>query len=181
MIETQRQRRDGCGMTGETRRPVFLVDSTAARLSRWLRFFGFDVALDRSKSAAHLLVRARREGRVLLTRRRSLESASTAEIVLLASDHLFDQIRQVIAALRLPAELLPRCTTCNGELDVVPRVYADGRVPEFVYRTQSEFAFCQNCDKYYWKGSHWKNVHDASKPLLGGLGESKGGGKGKGS
>ena len=155
---------------------MFLVDSTAARLSRWLRFLGFDVALDRSTSAAHLLVRARREGRVLLTRRRSLESACTAEILALASDHLFDQIGQIIAALRLPGELLPRCTTCNGELDIVPRVYADGRVPEFVYRTQSEFAFCQNCDKYYWKGSHWKNVHDASKPLLDRSDESRGGG-----
>jgi uncharacterized protein with PIN domain len=159
-------------MTSETPELKLLVDSTAARLSRWLRFLGLDVALDRSKSTARLLLRARREGRVLLTRRRSLESASAAEVVLLESDHLADQLRQVIATLALSLELSPRCTTCNGELDIVPRVNADGRVPEFVYRTQTEFAFCENCDKYYWKGTHWKNVHDASRPFLDTLPES---------
>lgn len=159
-------------MTGETPQPKLLVDSTAARLSRWLRFLGLDVALDRSKSTARLLIRARREGRVLLTRRRSLEGASAAEVVLLRSDHLADQLGQVVAALALPVELSPRCTSCNGELVIVPRVNADGRVPEFVYRTQSEFAFCENCDRYYWKGTHWKNVHDVSRPLLGKVDES---------
>ncbi|MCX5800627.1 MAG: hypothetical protein NTX17_04500 [Candidatus Eisenbacteria bacterium] len=150
--------------------PKLLVDSTAARLSKWLRFLGLDAALDRSKSTAGLLVRARREGRVLVSRRRSLESGSAPGsppgVVLLESDHLVDQLRQVIATLKLSEGFSPRCTICNGELDIVPRVNADGRVPEFVYRTQSEFAFCHNCDKYYWKGSHWKNVHDASRPLL---------------
>jgi uncharacterized protein with PIN domain len=159
-------------MTSGRPGPKLLVDSTAARLSRWLRFLGLDVALDRSKSTARLLIRARREGRVLLTRRRRLEGASAAEVVLLESDHLADQLEQVVAALVLPIELSPRCTFCNGELVIVPRVNADGRVPEFVYRTQSEFAFCENCDRYYWKGTHWKNVHDVSRPLLGKADES---------
>jgi uncharacterized protein with PIN domain len=159
-------------MTGETPEPKFLVDSTAARLSRWLRFLGLDVALDRSKSAARLLIRARREGRVLLTRRRSLEGASAAEVVLLESDHLADQLGQVVGTVVPPLELSPRCTFCNGELIIVPRVNADGRVPEFVYRTEREFAFCEKCDRYYWKGTHWKNVHDLSRPLLGKLDKS---------
>ena len=161
-------------MSCETREPKLLVDSTAARLSRWLRFLGLDVILDRSKSTARLLVRARREGRVLVTRRRNLEGASPPGVLLLESDHLTEQLGQVVSTLALSGELSPRCTTCNSELCIVPRVNADGRVPEFVYRTQSEFAFCENCDRYYWRGTHWKNVRETSKPLMSRSAESKG-------
>lgn len=154
-------------MTGVTPEPRLLIDSTAARLSRWLRFLGADAVLDRSKSAAHLLLRARREGRVLLTRRRNLRDASAATVLLLESDHLLEQLEQVITALSISVAYPPRCTVCNGELAIVSRVNADGRVPEFVYRTQTEFAFCEHCDRYYWRGTHLKNVHEASRPLLG--------------
>ncbi|UCF79713.1 MAG: hypothetical protein JSW03_05595 [Candidatus Eiseniibacteriota bacterium] len=140
--------------------PRFLVDSTAVRLSRWLRFMGLDVSLDSSESVARLLLRARREGRVLLTRRREL--AGAREAVLLTSDHLDEQLRQVGTAYKLAVESASRCTVCNAELVVVPRVNADGRVPEFIYQSHRKFAFCKRCDRYYWKGTHWKNVRDAS-------------------
>lgn len=152
-------------MASETNEPRLLVDSTAARLSKWLRFLGVDVVLDESRSTARVLLRARREERLLLTRRRKLEGASPKETLLLESDHVCEQLKQVIAALGLSIDLLPRCTVCNGQLRVVSRVSADGRVPEFVYRTQTEFAYCDNCDRYYWKGTHWKNVCDVSKSL----------------
>ncbi len=152
-------------MTATTDPPKFLVDSTAARLSRWLRFLGLDVSLDTSESTSRLLVRARREGRVLLTRRRGLENAEAAQTVLLGSDHLEDQLRQVVAMFGLEMEALSRCTVCNEELTIVPRVNADGRVPEFIYRSNSEFAFCRKCDRYYWKGTHWQNVRNASLRL----------------
>lgn len=160
-------------MTGMKPEPRLLVDSTAARLSRWLRFLGLDVVLDRSKSAAHLLLRARKEGRVLLTRRRNLRGNTAAAVVVLESDHLLEQLEQVISALSIPVTCPPRCTVCNGELIIVPRVNADGRVPEFVYRTQTEFAFCEQCDRYYWKGTHLKNIHEASRPLLRKSGEAR--------
>ena len=152
-------------MTARTQRPMLLVDSTAARLSRWLRFLGLDCALDRTKSTARLLVRARREGRILLTRNGSFRGTKAAEILLLNSDHLPEQLRQVMVALGVEGNLSPRCTVCNSELIITPRVNADARVPEFVYRSQSEFAFCENCDRYYWRGTHWKSVRNSSALL----------------
>jgi uncharacterized protein with PIN domain len=143
----------------------FLVDSTAVRLSRWLRFLGLDVSLDTNENPSRLLLAARREGRVLLTRRRSLEDAEAAETLLLGSDHLEEQLRQVVTAFGLDVRPSSRCTVCNEELAIVPRVSADGRVPEFVYRSHGEFAFCQACDRYYWKGTHWQNVRNTSGRL----------------
>ena len=146
--------------------PKLLVDSTAARLSRWLRFLGVDAVLDRSRSTARLLLCARREGRVLVTRRRKLEGASPGEVIFLQSDHLTEQLEQVATVLGLSGALSPRCTVCNEELRIVPRSFADGRVPEFVYCTQKDFAYCNKCDRFYWKGSHWKKVRDSSRSIL---------------
>jgi len=159
-------------MTTRTRPIRFLVDSTVVRLSRWLRFLGLDASLDTTESITQLLVRARREDRVLLTRRRGLEGSEVAQTVLLRSDHLDEQLRQVLSTFGLGAEPSSRCTVCNEELAIVPRAKADGRVPEFIYRSQSEFAFCPACDRYYWRGSHWQNVQSASRDLCDGKVES---------
>ena len=149
-------------MTARARATRFLVDSTAARLSRRLRFLGYDAALDRSDSDAALLARARREGRVLLTRKRALGASPAADaagtVLLLSSDFVSDQLRQVAAEFALTRGSAPRCTVCNSELCLVSRAAADGRVPEFVYQSRSEFAFCPRCDKYYWKGTHWEHA-----------------------
>ncbi len=148
-------------MTAQAGSTKFLVDATAARLSRRLRFLGYDAALDRSDSDARLLARARREGRVLLTRKRALGSASgagAADVLLLSSDFVSDQLKQVVSDFGLTFCSLPRCTLCNSELTLVTREDADGRVPELVYQSRSEFAFCTRCDKYYWKGTHWEHA-----------------------
>ncbi len=140
----------------------FIVDSTAARLARWVRFLGYDAVLDRSDSDSRLVARARREGRVLLTRKRSLGTASAAGspggALLLSSDFVWEQLGQVVRAFGLTRLPMPRCTVCNSELSLVSRAQADGRVPEFVYQTHSEFAYCPRCDKYYWKGTHWEHA-----------------------
>ncbi|MFH0778751.1 MAG: Mut7-C RNAse domain-containing protein [Candidatus Eisenbacteria bacterium] len=138
--------------------PGFLVDSTVERLARRLRFLGFDAVLDRSESTARLLVRARSEGRLLLTRRRAARGSEVAVAVFLESDNVTAQLRQVLAHCGCDAESAPRCTVCNEELVAVSRSHADGRVPEFVFRSQREFAFCPDCDRYYWKGTHWRQV-----------------------
>jgi len=148
-------------MTVKARETRFLVDSTAARLSRWLRLLGYDAVLDRSRSDAVLLARARREGRVLLTRKRVIGRGSVTDAggaLLLSSDFVSDQLGQVAREFGLTHHPLPRCTVCNSELSLATRAEADGRVPEFVYRSRSEFAYCRRCDKYYWKGTHWENA-----------------------
>jgi len=38
---------------------------------------------------------------------------------------------------------------------------AKGRVPPFVYKTQSEYGYCHNCDKIYWRGTHVQHVLEA--------------------
>jgi uncharacterized protein with PIN domain len=87
-----------------------MVDSTVARLARWLRFLGYDAVLDRSDSDSKLVARARREGRVLLTRKRTLGSDSAAAspggALLLSSDFVPEQLAH--AAPRAEVHCLQR-------------------------------------------------------------------------
>ncbi len=147
------------------RRTRFLVDSTCVRLARWLRFLGFDAVLDKSQSSARLIIRASREGRVLLSRKRDLPTSAQAEVVSLHSDLLSAQLGQVLKRFGLTQGFLPRCTLCNGELRIVSRAGADARVPELVFRTRGEFAYCGHCDKYYWQGTHWDRILETSSRL----------------
>jgi len=141
--------------------PRFLVDMTVARLGRWLRFLGFDTVMDRSEDHARLTLRAQREGRILLTRRRP-ETHKSRNTVVLSSDFLAEQLRQVVTQFGSGHGFLTRCTLCNSQLTLLSRTQADGRVPELIYKSQREFAYCARCDRYYWKGSHWKSVREAS-------------------
>lgn len=95
---------------------------------------------------------------MLLTRRRNFGADATGEVFVLSSDLVSDQLTQVTSSFGPAHGFLPRCTMCNSELTLVSRAEVDVRVPEFVYKSQSEFAFCPQCDKYYWKGTHWENA-----------------------
>src|SRR4030088_148665 len=81
--------------------PRFLADSNVGRLARWLRAYGYDAAYAAHVDDRQLIARALAEDRVLLTRdadlmRRRVVSHGTLRAVLLGSDRVGDQLRQVV-------------------------------------------------------------------------------------
>lgn len=138
-----------------------LADVNVGRLGRWLRTIGYDTEIDSGRvDDAELVRRAALEGRVLLTRdrdipRRRAVAQGAVLAILLKSDRVADQLRQVIDELGLDrGELLARCIECNLTLAPArPDEVADG-VPLHVRRTQTEFSRCQGCGRIYWPGTH---------------------------
>ena len=142
--------------------PRFIADCMLGRLAKWLRVLGYDVAYDRRISDDALIARTLREGRVLLSRdrrlvrRRTLREAG-AEWVLIASDDPERQIVQMMKDRGLevrPALILSRCLRCNEPTRPASREQVEGRVPNYVHRTQLEFSRCPACDRIYWKATH---------------------------
>ena len=129
-------------------------------MAKWLRILGFDTAYYKSGAPQDLLERARREGRRILTRSEDLKRRDPSEVVLLKSEFLFDQIQQVLEDLKLRKETRPftRCSECNTPLEPRSREEARGRVPFFVYQTQTKFGYCPQCDRVYWEGTHHKEM-----------------------
>ena len=144
----------------------FLADAMLGTLAKWLRILGYDTAYD-ANAVDHLLVRlARAEGRVLLTRDRQLVRRKGLDGVLIESDLLEEQLAQVLKSFGLGVvEPFSRCPVCNTPLEQVPKVEAWGQVPPYVFHTQEEFSLCPECDRFYWRGTHWRGMRQSIERL----------------
>jgi uncharacterized protein with PIN domain len=143
----------------------FLVDENAARIVRWLRLMGYDTSYLPGVADGTLVARARDEQRVLLTRDRGIMArreiaGGQACALLLASDHTWQQLEQVVRTFNLDPARAPfsRCAACNGVLERVSPAEASAYVPPFVAATQTQFTRCPGCGRFYWRGTHWHRV-----------------------
>jgi len=138
-------------------------------LAKWLRLLGYDTAYDNAAADPELARRARVEGRVLLTRDRELAGRRGLHTLLIQSEVLEEQVREVQGALGLPPDpALSRCAVCNAALETVsPDAVAD-RVPPYVLRTQTEFHRCPGCGRVYWPGTHVEEMRDRMGELADG-------------
>jgi len=158
-----------------------LADGMLGRLARWLRLLGYDTALETSADDWALVRRARAEGRLLLTRDRQLAARRGLEALLIQSQALEDQVRQVILAVGPPMEgAFSRCPVCNEPLLALSHEQAGSRVPRHIHRTQQAFFLCPVCQRVYWRGTHWEKMkqmmnrwQDLTLPLDRGIMEGK--------
>ncbi len=149
--------------------PLFLADAMLGRLSRWLRLMGYDTLYASALSDHQIAARARAERRIVLTRDRELARRRGIRCLLVQSQFLKEQIKQVFATLGLSlCRGEPRCSQCNAQLEPVTRDEARARVPAHVLSTHTRFCRCANCNKIYWQGSHWQKVRQMVEPLLNG-------------
>ena len=145
-----------------------LVDATAGRLARWLRILGLDADYIATCDLPPIVKLARQSGRTVVSRNAALVER-LGEGVHLDSDALEDQVRQVVRAVGEGAlALFTRCSVCNVELERVEKESVRGRIPEYVYETQEEFAICPSCGRYYWKGTHWDRMRADIDRMVGG-------------
>lgn len=144
----------------------FLADSNVGRLARWLRALGYDASYEPALDDRPLVALALAEGRVLLTRdadlmQRRVITHGRLRAVLLRSDRVAEQLRQVVADLELtPDRALSRCLECNVELQDRPRSAVVDRLPPHVRATQSRFSECARCGRVYWPGTHWVRMRE---------------------
>lgn len=138
-----------------------LADCMLGRLAKWLRLLGYDTAYDNGASDPELARRARAEDRLLLTRDRELAARRGLRTLLIESEMLEEQVREVQDALGPPpGPVLSRCSVCNVVLEAVSPAEIADRVPPYVLRTQTEFQRCPGCGKVYWPGTHLQAMRE---------------------
>jgi uncharacterized protein len=138
----------------------FIADAMLGSLAKRLRLLGFDVLYDHTFADNEILRLALEQGRVILTRDTGLAARPLARNhVLIKSDHVDDQIQQVLEVFSpLAAGPLTRCSVCNQQLFPLDRDSARDRVPEHVLRTVTKYFECRGCGRVYWEGSHVRNM-----------------------
>ncbi|HKA33181.1 MAG TPA: Mut7-C RNAse domain-containing protein [Candidatus Binatia bacterium] len=146
---------------------LFVADKMLGRLARWLRIMGQDVAYGPELSGAGLLRAARQQGRLILTRDRTVAKRNPPPYLMIRSDHFREQLRQVIeeCALDPLKDAFTRCAECNTALESVAKSAIEDKVPPYVFATQQEFSLCPGCRRVYWPATHQERMLDELQSL----------------
>ncbi len=137
----------------------FLADNMLGRLATWLRLLGYDTAYMAEAADRELARLARAEDRILLTRDVELSRRRGVRHLLIESDKVEQQLKQVFHALGLSTrQAFSRCAECNLRLNQMTKEEARGEVPPYVFQTQERFLRCPHCQRVYWRGTHWARM-----------------------
>jgi uncharacterized protein with PIN domain len=137
----------------------FLADNMLGRLATWLRLLGYDTSYLPSADDHALARIARAEERILLTRDVELTRRRGVRYVLIESERVEEQLRQVQNSLNLSARrAFSRCAECNVALSPVGKEFVRDAVPPYVWQTQEHFLHCPICKRVYWRGTHWAHM-----------------------
>jgi uncharacterized protein with PIN domain len=143
----------------------FIVDSNVGRLARWLRIAGFDTVFINDLDDNRLVRLALSEGRVLLTKdtqilKRRVATTGRLKVILIESEEVKAQLRQVVITLKLAEEIKPftLCLECNHPLVPKDKEEVKELVPPYVFETQTQYMECPACHRVYWRGTHWQRM-----------------------
>lgn len=143
-------------------RPKFIADQNVGKLAKWLRMMGYDTTVFGGEDDSRLVRMAMNEGRVILTRdthimRRRVAKNGQLKVIQIASDKPELQVQQVVKAFGLGHffQAFTICLECNQPLQPRNKQEVQGRVPSYVFQTQSQYVECPSCHRIYWRGTHW--------------------------
>jgi uncharacterized protein with PIN domain len=134
----------------------FICNGMLGRLCKLLRICGIDTAYTNQGIA--ILLEARKENRIILTRNTRLQTKKM--VCFVKETEPARQLEHIISKYDLQDQIAPfsRCIECNYRLQSVEKNSIKDKIPFFTYQKFDEFAICPNCQRIYWKGSHYKNM-----------------------
>jgi uncharacterized protein with PIN domain len=140
----------------------FIADVNLGKLVKWLRILGYDTAYWRGCGDRDLLRKAEREGRLVLTRKRDIAKRQfSGSLIVIQADHVQEQLGELSEKLSLhpePEQFFRICLKCNELLLEVQRKDVAGRVPAYVFETNTTFRTCPRCGGIFWPGTHRENM-----------------------
>ena len=148
----------------------FLCDRMLGTLAKWLRIYGFDTFYANNEmDDDELLEIAKKENRILISRDKQLiqtarrENLKTIEI---KTTDIDEQISNVLVDVETDkTKILSRCILCNSEVEGIRKKDVKEKVPERIFKNNEEFWECKNCNKIYWKGSHYEKMFEKINDL----------------
>lgn len=141
------------------------------RLAKWLRLLGYNSLYLKNIEDKKLISISKSENRILLTRdtgimKRKEVGKSIINAILINSDNLNDQIKQLHQILKIKLHQNPFCAVCNEPVEKIEKESVKSLVPPYVFKTQENFSHCPNCHRIYWNGTHWKNIKGKIQKFL---------------
>lgn len=152
----------------------FVVDNNVGKLAKWLRIMGYDATLFSGDDDGRMVKVALAQNRVILTKdrevmKRRLVTSGKLKAILIRSDDVEAQLRQVVEALNLDYHFSPFsiCLECNLRLVEKDKGTVQELVPPYVFKSQREYMECPSCHRIYWRGTHWQAMNRELEKLAG--------------
>jgi uncharacterized protein with PIN domain len=153
----------------------FIADGMLGKLARWLRMLGHDVEYSSKLDDAQLIVAAKKEQRILLTRDLELYKQATAKGVnafYLEGKTEAEKLAHLAKRFNIKLDIdmtISRCTKCNTLVKPISKEKAEGRIEKSTFSHYNEFWECTKCGQIYWQGAHWARIRktlEAAKEKL---------------
>ena len=139
----------------------FVADVHLGKLAKTLRMLGFDTAYKNSFTTKELVAVAIKEGRILLSRNAAIGKKNDyIKTFVVQSEEYFEQLKSVLQHFQLKNKWQPfsRCMVCNGKLRIVLKEMISELLAENTWKHFNEFWQCSECNRVYWKGSHYNRM-----------------------
>jgi uncharacterized protein len=143
------------------REPKFIADVHLGALVKYMRMMGFDVLYKNNYSDEEIIQTSIHENRTILTKDRELlKNKKITHGYWIRSKGTEQQVKEIIKRFDLKNNIREflRCLECNNILEPIDKDKVIDRIPPKVRNWQNEFWYCSNCDKIYWKGTHFEKM-----------------------
>jgi uncharacterized protein with PIN domain len=141
--------------------PCFILDSHLGKLAKYLRMLGFDTLYQNDYDDRQIIEIARKEERIILTRDKLLlKSKEVLQGYFVRSFEKHEQLREIVQKFNLTGNFrsFTRCMTCNTELIKKEKSEIADKIDAETAQIFTDFFYCKNCDKVFWKGSHFERM-----------------------
>jgi len=142
----------------------FIADGMLGKLTRWLCMLGHNVKYSNKLDDAQLLMIAKKEQRILLTRDLELYQQATAKGVdafYLDGKTEAERLAQIAKRFHIKLDIdmaTSRCPKCNTRVKTIDKEKVADKVEKSTFSYYNEFWQCPKCGQIYWQGAHWTRI-----------------------
>jgi uncharacterized protein with PIN domain len=141
--------------------PRFILDAHLGKLAKYLRMLGFDTLYRNDYDDQHIINIAKEEERIILTRDKLLLKSKEVHYgYFVRSIEKHEQLREIVNKFNLSDKFssFTRCMTCNAELIKKMKSEIFDKIDPETASIFNVFFYCPNCEKVFWKGSHFERM-----------------------
>ncbi len=149
----------------------FIADVHLGKLVLYLRLLGVDVLYNIEWNDEELIDISTKEKRILLTQDKGILKQKKLKYgSYIISQDPIQQLQDFLSLYSVSIRPFSRCTICNSILKKIPKEllanHSNDNIPPKVMDLYPFFYYCFVCNKYYWEGSHYKNIVSFFKSLI---------------
>jgi uncharacterized protein with PIN domain len=144
----------------------FIADGMLGKLTRWLRMLRYNVKYSNNLDDSQLLMIAKKERRILLTRDFELYQhaiARGAEAFYLEGQTEEEKLAELAKRFDIELEIdmaKSRCPKCNTMVKPISKERVADKVEKSTFEHYSKFWKCPKCGQIYWQGAHWTRIRE---------------------